>query len=98
MIGISSQHRTTGHSMIVFISRFLGPGRPQDQKIAACGSSYRELASGMPEKLSDNDHGAWAPNALECGCGRCPFRGNNARMFADGAGGEAIYGGQAGQG
>ncbi|ALQ05604.1 hypothetical protein AK973_5155 [Pseudomonas brassicacearum] len=52
----------------------------------------------MPEKLSDNDHGAWAPNALECGCGRCPFRGNNARMFADGAGGEAIYGGQAGQG
>lgn len=51
----------------------------------------------MPEKLSDNDHGAWTPNALECGCGRCPFRGNNARMFADGAGGEAIYAGEVGQ-
>jgi hypothetical protein len=41
----------------------------------------------MPEKLSDNDRGAWAPNALECGRDRCPFRGNNARMFVDGAGG-----------
>jgi len=40
----------------------------------------------MPEKLSDNDHGAWMRNALECGYGGSPFRGTGGPMFADGAG------------
>ncbi|WP_033045915.1 MULTISPECIES: hypothetical protein [Pseudomonas] len=42
----------------------------------------------MPEKLSDNDRGTWALNALECGCCGCPFRGNYAGMFVDGAPGD----------
>ncbi len=49
----------------------------------------------MPEKLSDNDPGAHAPNALE---GVCPFRGNTVRMFVDGAGRRAICSGKAGRG
>jgi hypothetical protein len=40
----------------------------------------------MPEKLSDNDPGAWTRNALGCGYGGSPFRGIGGSMFADGAG------------
>ncbi|EJN24689.1 hypothetical protein PMI36_02109 [Pseudomonas sp. GM79] len=49
----------------------------EDQKIAAFGSSYRGKARGMPEKLSNNEHGKKVAGTLARLLFACPFQGMN---------------------
>ncbi|KJZ66700.1 hypothetical protein [Pseudomonas fluorescens] len=48
-----------------------------DQKIAAFGSSYIDIASGMPEKLSNNRHGKKEAGTVARLLFACPFQGMN---------------------
>ncbi|MHC8331389.1 hypothetical protein [Pseudomonas sp. LB3P25] len=49
----------------------------EDQKIAACGSSYGVVARGMPEKLSNNRHGKKEAGIVARLLFACPFQGMN---------------------
>ncbi|WP_367374228.1 hypothetical protein [Pseudomonas lini] len=49
----------------------------EDQKIAAFGSSYSDVARDMPEKLSNNEHGKKMAGTLARLLFACPFQGMN---------------------
>ncbi|RON19603.1 hypothetical protein [Pseudomonas frederiksbergensis] len=49
----------------------------EDQKIAACGSSYRGKARGMPGKRWSNKHGKKKTGTLARLLFACPFQGMN---------------------
>jgi hypothetical protein len=48
----------------------------EDQKIAAFGSSYGDIARGMPEQLSNNEYGKKQAGVTVRLLFACPFQGN----------------------
>jgi len=55
MIGISSQYRTIGHSMFVFIVQL--PDARHDRRSATGSRPAREIARGVPDEKPDNVSG-----------------------------------------